>query len=100
MPSASQRPPRTALLPCRASQEVEERQAALEANRGVYLKISLAAAPTDEASTVVRGIRRWRDKLVLPPRTGAARMAQVGRERSWGRPCAASMRAQRLPAVR
>lgn len=69
--------------PCRCTpfpyrQELEERQAALEANRGVYLKLHLQAAPADSSAALQRGIRRWRDKLTLPPSMGAALMAQVG----------------------
>lgn len=57
-------------------QEEERRAEELEANRGVFLHLALAAAPADPAAAAARGIKRTADKLVLPASAGASLLAQ------------------------
>ena len=57
-------------------QEAERQAADLEHNRGIYLRLSLAAAPAHAASAIARGIRRAADKLTLPATVGASLMSQ------------------------
>lgn len=57
-------------------QEEERHQQDLEDNRGVSLRVQLAAAPVDAQSVAARGIKRAADKLILPPSVGAALMDQ------------------------
>eukprot|EP00878_Enallax_costatus_P007163 GHUV01007507.1.p1 GENE.GHUV01007507.1~~GHUV01007507.1.p1 ORF type:complete len:464 (+),score=177.18 GHUV01007507.1:312-1703(+) len=59
-----------------AAAEEERHQQDLEENRGVSLRVQLAAAPVDAQSIVARGIKRAADKLVLPPSVGSSLMAQ------------------------
>eukprot|EP00198_Chlamydomonas_reinhardtii_P014078 XP_001703415.1 ubiquitin fusion degradation protein [Chlamydomonas reinhardtii] len=47
-----------------------------EANRGVYLRLELAALPTDEAAVAAKGVRRSKDKIILPPSAGSLLMSQ------------------------
>ena len=70
-----QRARRLAVL---AAEEAERERVAAEAeaNRGVFFRATLQAAPTTAAAAAARGIRRAADKLVLPPSAGAALMAQ------------------------
>eukprot|EP00879_Flechtneria_rotunda_P005717 GHRR01006018.1.p1 GENE.GHRR01006018.1~~GHRR01006018.1.p1 ORF type:complete len:369 (+),score=168.11 GHRR01006018.1:324-1430(+) len=56
--------------------EDERHQQDLEENRGVYLRVQLAAAPADAELVAARGIKRAADKLILPPSVGALLMAQ------------------------
>jgi hypothetical protein len=57
-------------------QDRERREAETEANRGVYFRAHLQAAPTSAAAATARGIKRAVDKLVLPAGVGAVLMAQ------------------------
>ncbi|KAF8073054.1 ufd1 [Scenedesmus sp. PABB004] len=59
-----------------AAAEEARHAADLEENRGVSLRVSLAAAPAREGEAAARGIRRAADKLVLPPSVGAALLDQ------------------------
>ncbi|KAG2499965.1 hypothetical protein HYH03_002250 [Edaphochlamys debaryana] len=52
--------------------EFEER----ERNRGVFLRLELQALPADEAAVQAKGVRRSRDKILLPPSAGASLMDQ------------------------
>ncbi|GBF92625.1 hypothetical protein Rsub_05239 [Raphidocelis subcapitata] len=70
-----QRERRLALLAAEQA-ERERREAETEANRGVYYRAQLRAAPTSAAAASARGIRRAVDKLVLPASVGALLMAQ------------------------
>ncbi|KAG2450221.1 hypothetical protein HYH02_000322 [Chlamydomonas schloesseri] len=47
-----------------------------EANRGVFLRLELAALPADEAAVAAKGVRRSKDKIILPPSAGALLMNQ------------------------
>ncbi|KAG2442639.1 hypothetical protein HXX76_002723 [Chlamydomonas incerta] len=47
-----------------------------EANKGVYLRLELAALPADEAAVAAKGVRRSKDKIILPPSAGALLMGQ------------------------
>lgn len=72
-------PPRIAGVHLQATavpQEEERRQADLEENRGVELRVRLSAAPAAPGDAAARGIRRAADKLVLPPSVGEALLAQ------------------------
>ncbi len=63
-------------MSCFFPQERERYQAELELNRGVYLRLHLHAVPAD-GTAAAKGIRRRRDKIVLPSHVGASLMAQV-----------------------
>eukprot|EP00775_Hariotina_reticulata_P010375 gene10375-10533_t len=59
-----------------AERAEQRHQQELEQNRGVALRLSLAAAPASAESVAARGIKRAADKLVLPPSAGTSLMAQ------------------------
>jgi hypothetical protein len=60
---------RQARLQAIAAQQAEEERVEeeREANRGVFFEAMLQAAPLDEAASAAKGIRRAKDKVVLPP---------------------------------
>ncbi len=55
-----------AATPNHLPQEQERYAAELEHNRGVHLHLSLQAVPIEASVAASKGIKRWRDKLVLP----------------------------------
>jgi ubiquitin fusion degradation protein 1 len=57
-------------------QEEERHFKDLEENRGVSLRVQLAAAPASADAASSRGIKRAADKLLLPPSVGASLMSQ------------------------
>ncbi|GFR41114.1 hypothetical protein Agub_g1756, partial [Astrephomene gubernaculifera] len=57
----------------RAKEAVYEER---EHNRGVYLRVELQALPADEAAIQAKGVKRSKDKLILPPSVGADLMNQ------------------------
>ncbi|EFJ51924.1 hypothetical protein VOLCADRAFT_86921, partial [Volvox carteri f. nagariensis] len=52
--------------------EFEER----EHNKGVFLRVELQALPADESVVQAKGVKRSKDKLILPPSVGSALLAQ------------------------
>uniref|UniRef100_A0A383WIE9 UBX domain-containing protein n=1 Tax=Tetradesmus obliquus TaxID=3088 RepID=A0A383WIE9_TETOB len=59
-----------------AAAEEERHFRDLEENRGVSLRVQLAAAPASADAASSRGIKRAADKLLLPPSVGASLMSQ------------------------
>jgi ubiquitin fusion degradation protein 1 len=57
-------------------QEEERHLKDLEENRGVSLRVQLAAAPASADTASSKGIKRAADKLQLPPSVGASLMSQ------------------------
>jgi ubiquitin fusion degradation protein 1 len=57
-------------------QEEERHLKDLEENRGVSLRVQLAAAPASSDAASSKGIKRAADKLQLPPSVGASLMSQ------------------------
>lgn len=66
----------------REAAERERVYQATEQNRGVYLSVQLAALPADEAEINARGIRRSKDKVLLPPSVGESLMNQGAGEKN------------------
>ncbi|GLC63546.1 hypothetical protein PLESTF_000047900 [Pleodorina starrii] len=52
--------------------EFEER----ERNKGVFLRVELQALPADEGVALAKGVKRSKDKLILPPSVGASLLSQ------------------------
>eukprot|EP00798_Chlamydomonas_sp_ICE-L_P002791 gene2791-12666_t len=52
------------------------REALIDNNRGVFYEEMLQALPLDESAVIAKGIRRFADKVKLPPSAGATLMAQ------------------------
>ncbi|GLI69109.1 hypothetical protein VaNZ11_013656 [Volvox africanus] len=47
-----------------------------ERNKGVFLRVELQALPADEGVALTKGVKRSKDKLILPPSVGSALLAQ------------------------
>ncbi|CAD7701033.1 unnamed protein product [Ostreobium quekettii] len=62
----------------RLAQEHEEArmESDREQNRGVFLEATLTATPVPDSAALAKGIKRWRDKVLLPPSFGAELMNQ------------------------
>lgn len=57
-------------------QEEERQETMREQNRGVFFEANLIATPLPEMVALQKGIKRWRDKVLLPASVGAELMNQ------------------------
>ncbi len=57
-------------------QEEERIASTREANRGIFFEARLQVAPLDESASAAKGIRRARDKVVLPPSVSRELLSQ------------------------
>jgi len=66
----------------RAAVEEAQRDAVRERNRGVFWEGTLAPVALDEAAVEARGIRRYKDKVRLPPEAGEFLTGQGAADRN------------------